>query len=468
MTAVEPFAPLLNINQYEVDFVIPRAGVDLPLGIDPFLLYKSRDPEYQQLHASLLRIFNEGIERVKRDDISIAEALFDFPEVPEIGLGYTRKGKQGAGVGAYLRNLIIQTLMESPSILARGVRHIEEMQLISLGIGSDRISDIAANILKLELIQYTQEQCALWNISLVKGAPVHHVFDPSRMEWFDDYFDLPVSPIDQTPILFVPRRIVRSLPWINYDDYFKMEFTAYLRAKRVRNRLGGQKASISPAVLSKQEAVAITRTETTRIDRYIDLKEATAEQAQPTINFPMGNDQCTESDSLKHQLNNIPHGAEHAKSYQCLILEILNYLFVPDLIDGKTEETTLDGTERRDIVFTNDSDKSFWAYIRLTHKNFLVMFETKNTRSVEIGHINQTAQYLGDRMGYCGVIVSREPVDENRLRKLFSVYNDSTPRKIILSLSDRDIIEMLEMKCRGKDPTAYMQKLYRNFIGKVQ
>jgi len=35
----------------------------------------------------------------------------------------------------------------------------------------------------------------------------------------------------------VPRRLVRVLPWINYDDFFRTEFSAYLAARRsaVRN-----------------------------------------------------------------------------------------------------------------------------------------------------------------------------------------------------------------------------------------
>jgi hypothetical protein len=468
MPNIEPYSPLLSkVKQYEVDFVVPRVGVDLPLGIDPFLLFKSRDPHFRQLHASLLQVFNAGIESVKMNDFATAERLFEFPEVPEIGLGYTKKGRRGAGVGDYLRGLIIQTLVESPTLLGRGIRHVEEMQLVSLGIGPDRISDIAANIFKRDLILYTQSQCVLWDIDLVKGVPIQHIFDPTSMDWYDDYFDLPISPIDNSPILFVPRRIVRSLPWINYDDYFKMEFTAYLRAKRVREKLSSQRISNQQATkLSKQAVISITRTELDRIDHYIDRKEASADQAQPSINIPIGDDQCNESEILKQKLQGTPHGREYARAYQCLILEILNYLFVPDLISGKIEEATLDGTERRDIVFTNDSDSTFWSYLRTNHKNFLVMFETKNTKAVEIEHINQTAQYLGDRMGYCGFIVSRKPVDENRLRKIFTVYNDS--RRIILTLSDKDVIAMLDMKCKGKDPMRFMQQSYREFIEKVQ
>jgi len=47
MSILDPRAPLLpHLSPYQVDFVIPKIGIDLPLGIDPFLLFKSRDSEY--------------------------------------------------------------------------------------------------------------------------------------------------------------------------------------------------------------------------------------------------------------------------------------------------------------------------------------------------------------------------------------------------------------------------------------
>jgi hypothetical protein len=158
----EPNTPLLQgVSQFEVDFVIPRVGIDLALGIDPFLLFKSRDPILRTLHSTILTAFNHGLDLIRKSQIDKARRLFDFPEVSEIGLGYTKKGKHGSGVGEYLSALITETLAHSPSLLERGVRHIEEMQLVSVGIGPDRISDIAANLLKQFLIEYTQKQCEM-------------------------------------------------------------------------------------------------------------------------------------------------------------------------------------------------------------------------------------------------------------------------------------------------------------------
>lgn len=192
-----PHIPLLTgVSQFEVDFVIPRIGVDVPLGIDPFLLYKSRDPSLSALHNTLLKAFNTAIEVLREGDQAGARYLVDFPEVSEIGLGYTKKGKRGHGVGDFLSKLIIETLGDSPALLQRGVRHVEELQLVALGIGPDLTSDIAANLIKGFLIDYTRRQSELWNIPLKSGVPINHIFDPERYEWYDDYVDLPVSPID--------------------------------------------------------------------------------------------------------------------------------------------------------------------------------------------------------------------------------------------------------------------------------
>lgn len=467
---LNPNTPLLlDISQFEVDFVIPRIGIDLPVGIDPFLLYKSRDSVLSDLHSLILRAFNKGIELVNIEERNKAQQLFDFPEVAEIGLGYTKKGKRGSGVGTFLSQLIIETLEDSPALRERGVKHIEEMQLVSVGIGPDRISDIAGNLLKKYLVEYTQKQCRLWNIPLVSGVPLSHVFDFDTFTWYDDYFDLPISPFDNSPILLVPRRIVRSLPWINYEDFFRMEFSTYLRAKRVKGRLATK--SISPSQkrkADKEQIVSLTRKEIERIDRYISAKEEAYEEAQPSSNYIDTSHISIEVGELKKKLDQLKPGREDAGKYQRVVLEILNFLFNPELIDGELEVKTVEGTERRDIVFTNDSDQSFWSYLRAEHSAIFIMFEVKNTESINNIYLNQVATYLGDRLGRLGFIVTRNVLQEAQDRKAFSIYNDSIPRKIILTLCDTDLCCMLDMKCRGNDPMRHIQKLYRTFRTKVQ
>jgi hypothetical protein len=459
--AAELRAPLISgLSQYEVDFVIPRAGVDLPLGIDPFLLYKSRDPALRALHGTLVGAFNSGIAAVARGDMEDAERRFDFPEVSEIGLGYTRVGKRGSGVGTVLRGLILDTLTHSPGLLEGGVRHIEEMQLLSAGIGADRVSDIAANVLKRFLVEYTQRQCAMWGVPIQPGVALAHVYDPETGEWEDGFYDLPVSPIDGAAILLVPRRVVRTLPWINYDDFVRGEFSAYLKVKReaavraARLADGGRGGPSAPQP-AKRDVVSVTRGDIALVERYVRAREAAADQAQPATEYGGGDGVCGDSAVLAQRLDATPTGAAAAGDYQRVVVEVLNLVFSPDLVDGQMEVRTVDGTERRDIVFTNESDQSFWQYVRAEHSGIFLMFEVKNTEALRPDALNQTATYLGDRLGRLGLIVTRVAPSDATRRKAMSIWNDSgMARKAILILSDADLKALLEVRCQGRSPRA--------------
>lgn len=468
------YEPLLRgISQYDVDFVIPRKGVDIPLGIDPFLLFKSRDPEYRELHGLVLNVFNAGVASVRAGDIALARSILTFPEVPEIGLGYTQGSRRGSGVGTRLTDLIIETLAGSPQLVERGVRHIEEMQLLSAGIGPDRISDIVANILKRFLISYTQRHCKIWGIPTNADVPISHVYNHAAGTWEDSHDELPVSETDGTPILLVSRRIVRVLPWINYDDFLRGEFSAYLAAKRETVKRNAAKRarsgqSATKAANSKAEVITVTRSDIALVERYIRTREAQATDARPTMDY-IDADACKEAELLKEKIRAIPPGRDHAAEYQRVVLEVINYLLNPELIDGQPEVRTVDGTERRDIIFTNDSDESFWEYVRTTHDSLLLMFEVKNTAELDMAAINQTAVYLGDRIGRLGFIVTRESPSESVLRKTYAVWNDSGQgRKAILILTDAQLSELLDLRCKDGSPTKWLQKHYRAFRTALQ
>ncbi len=187
----------------------------------------------------------------------------------------------------------------------------------------------------------------------------------------------------------------------------------------------------------------------------------------PVLNLS-ANSRSEESEGFKRRIATLKPGNKDAAAYEQVVLEILDFLFNPALIDGEKEVRTLDGTERRDIVFTNDSNEPFWSDLRSHHSCAFIMFETKNVTVLENTHFNQTATYLGDRLGTLGFIVTRSPLRDAQQRKAYSIYNDSFPRKVVLVLSDYTLLEMLDMKCAGEDPMRYIQKLYRAFRTRVQ
>src|SRR5260221_1812100 len=85
---------------------------DLPVFIDPFLLFNSENPLYKELHAKI-------IEYVKfLRDMSLAPGIerghlrnwFSFSEIRQNWLGYSRSGNTGRGLGRDVARLFHKNL----------------------------------------------------------------------------------------------------------------------------------------------------------------------------------------------------------------------------------------------------------------------------------------------------------------------------------------------------------------------
>ena len=436
----------LPFGQAEVDFVIPDIEQDVPLCIDPFLLYKSRDPGLRDLHKSVVTVFNEGIRRFQAGDERGLNELIRFPEAKEIGFGYSKTGTGGRGLGDKLNAILAEALVAAGELVDRGFSHVEELQLLVLGVGPDLTSDITANLIKTYLAQYTLTQAEQWSIPVSSHVPLRHAFDHSTFEWRDEYVDLPTNPLSGGPLLLVPRRMVRLLPGINYEDYRKTDAARFLPAGNRQIGMAGR---------AKPEIVAATRKQLAVLDRYVDRKERTASGAIPALGESRASEAeiASTASRLKRRLRELPAGRADAASYHDLVLEVMNFLFAPDLTDGEKEVRTVDGTDRRDLIFTNEGEASFLRYIRDSY-GLLLLIECKNTASLEAKDLNQTAAYLGARIGHLGFVTTRSSASDAVLRKSYSIFNDtsSSPRKVIIVLSDEDLLSGLRMRVEGMDP----------------
>lgn len=83
--------------QAELDFAIPFLDEDVPLYVDPFLLWKSPSQQDQALHTSLVNSFNcqNWLLQKGREDEALQNLVL-ASECDEVGLGLsrTRKGKR--------------------------------------------------------------------------------------------------------------------------------------------------------------------------------------------------------------------------------------------------------------------------------------------------------------------------------------------------------------------------------------
>lgn len=237
-------------------------------------------------------------------------------------------------------------------------------------------------------------------------------------------------------------------------------------ARQLVQEIAGEQTELSGGSAGQDELAARSPVITAAIQYARQPSEVSGAQS---AEYGSSNPSAAEtSDTLKHELHTLLPGVSDAARYESLILNILTYVFSGDLIDGRSQESTFDGTERRDLVFMNQSDHPFWQYVRQQYGSYLLMFEAKNVTTLDSQHINQVSAYLGDRLGRFGFIVTRNSVRETQMRKIMTVFNDSYPKKVILVLDDRDMRELISHKMRNHNPTEYIQQIYRKFKLRLQ
>ncbi|EPE4838493.1 hypothetical protein ACSIZT_003910 [Yersinia enterocolitica] len=151
----------IHKSQADLDFAIQLFDEDIPLYVDPFLLWKSPSLQDQSLHTSITNSFNYLNYLIKKGrEEEAASTLINLSECPEVGLGVS-KSRKGVKIGLKQASEILSLFNIIPEYSQFGFTHFEVIQLYISGISKDRVSDIACNYIKSFLIDYTIEQCEI-------------------------------------------------------------------------------------------------------------------------------------------------------------------------------------------------------------------------------------------------------------------------------------------------------------------
>ncbi|MCV2218764.1 HNH endonuclease [Thauera sp. Sel9] len=172
----------------------------------------------------------------------------------------------------------------------------------------------------------------------------------------------------------------------------------------------------------------------------------------------------TREEELIKSLEKCPPGRADCYVYQSLVGDILEHLFTPPLNKPIPELSDKTLANRRDFIMPNYSDKGFWAFMRGKYGADYVIIDAKNyARKVKKTEVFQMANYLKQHgAGLFGIIVSRQGGDsagcEHTLREQWLIS-----QKMILALSDEDIIEMLMAKSDGRPPEDVLGRKIEQF-----
>jgi hypothetical protein len=265
---------------------------DLPLFIDPFLLFNSKKAAYRELHDRMIEYLRFLRDKVKDGPLpnGLIDAWFRFPEVKQNWLGFARASNDGRGLGKDFANALHQNLhtvfKNFGNEKITRASHLEKLCLVKAGVGRDFVSDFTCNLIKEYLLEYTQtfaqkhlDRTLRRTISITKVR-----FNYDTEAWEAATFDLPRFRKDY--VLLTPvDMLTKEDTWINATDLVN-QFEAIPEAmpnEQLRAQINNYFRKMlpqDPKAADRAKAAAETiRQFPELIDYYIKFKEDHGEQA---------------------------------------------------------------------------------------------------------------------------------------------------------------------------------------------
>jgi hypothetical protein len=265
---------------------------DLPLFIDPFLLFNSEKAAYQELHEGIIEYLLFLRDKAGTDlDPGLIAAWYRFKEVKQNWLGFTVLGNDGHALGAQFATALNSSLGSilrdfGSEQVTRG-SHLEKLCLIRGGVGRDNISDFTTNLIKHYLLEYTQAfaRSHLAARHCREFAVARARFNYETETWDTRRYDLPA--LNDDFVLLTPTDILtRDETWISYSDMVSR--FAHLPNAIPNEQLRAQINNYFRARLgrrsSEKERRAAARDTIARfpqlVDHYIKQKEDDGDRAE--------------------------------------------------------------------------------------------------------------------------------------------------------------------------------------------
>jgi len=196
---------LLFSNYFDIDeSILSNYGAlniclssDLPLFIDPFLLFASKKTEYIDLHEKVVKhllLLKDYATENNGHDVNID--LFRFPEIKQNWLGMSKYGNGGKGLGKKFADGAITAFNGFYKSFGEEIitveTHIEKLTLLNKGVGKDFISDFTTNLIQEYLLEYTQKFALKYlDESQIKEFSIRCSFNEITKTWQPKTFKLP-------------------------------------------------------------------------------------------------------------------------------------------------------------------------------------------------------------------------------------------------------------------------------------
>jgi len=161
---------------------------------------------------------------------------------------------------------------------------------------------------------------------------------------------------------------------------------------------------------------------------------------------------------LIQRLKECPPGKGHFPEYEKTCTEAIKYMFDNDLIGWWTQQSSNDGLNRYDLLCRIRSKNEFWKMLLTDFNSRFILFEFKNyNKEITPHEIYTTERYLYQTANRnMAIVFSRKGPTENCYKASTGALREYG--KLVIHISDDDLIEVLQRMDKGDDPNELLFK----------
>ena len=163
-------------------------------------------------------------------------------------------------------------------------------------------------------------------------------------------------------------------------------------------------------------------------------------------------------ESLIMEIQDWEPKARKSSEYENLCTKVLNILFAADLALWNEQQKSNEDLYRFDLIckIKDDIKEGFWKFIEEYFRSKYIIFEFKNySESITQKEIYTTDKYLYAKALRCvAIIISCYGEDKNAKKAIKGTLRENG--KLIISISNKDLVELLNEKLHGGSPAEYL------------
>lgn len=154
----------------------------------------------------------------------------------------------------------------------------------------------------------------------------------------------------------------------------------------------------------------------------------------------------TRGEELIETLKAVPSGKTSAKAYEQICQAVIDYIFVDDLRDVRSQKRTVDGLNFYDLIYRVRPTHPFWATLTRDFRARVVLFECKNYgKPIGPMQVFSTERYLSaSALRPICFVLSRKPANDHAIQAAYGAMRESG--KLLVFLCDEDLEAMLRAK----------------------